>query len=66
MPVVLVARLRGSRAAQRPASTVAMKSPTRRLNSSGSSRFSVWPDFGNMARPARGTVRFRKMPGWIE
>ena len=36
-------RLRGSRATQRPASTVAMKSATSRLNSSGSSRLTVWP-----------------------
>ena len=40
-----------SRAPQRPASTSARKSPSVWLNSAGSSMFTVWPLFGNIARP---------------
>src|SRR5579863_5814595 len=54
---------RGSRGAHLPASTCAMNSATWRLNSSGSSRLSVWPVFGNTASPDREIVRLRNRPG---
>ncbi len=43
---------------QRPASTWTMKSPTRRLNWSGSSMLMVWPQFGVTASAGRGISRF--------
>ena len=46
IPVIDVTIARGSRFGQRPASTWTIKSPTRRLNWSGSSRLIVWPQFG--------------------
>src|SRR4051812_4552946 len=53
----LIERL--SRAAQRPASTCARKSPSVWLNSAGSSIFTVWPLLGKIARPAVAIIRLR-------
>ena len=53
MPVIELDRARGSRIGQRPLSTCWMKSPTRRLNSSGSSRLIACPQFGITASAAR-------------
>ena len=49
----------GSRAPQRPQSTCARKSPSVRLNSAGSSMFTVWPLLGNIASPAVAIIRLR-------
>ena len=63
MPVIELESARGSRIGQRPLSTCAMKPPTMRLNSSGSSRLMACPQFGITASAAEGMVRFIRMPG---
>src|SRR3954451_16318528 len=62
-PVIEFERARGSRIGQRPLSTWTMKSPAERLNSSGSSRLMVWPQFGITASAAEAMFCFIRMPG---
>ena len=58
MPVIAPGVARGSRGPHAPAATRPRKSAMNALTRSGSSRFSVCPDFGRTARPLRGTTRF--------